>query len=69
MPLPANTGDVLRRYRTVLVPEMNSGQLALLLRARYLVDVQSYTKVRGLPISIGELEADLIDLIDGQEAR
>jgi len=69
VPLPANTGDVLRRYRTVLVPEMNSGQLALLLRARYLVDVQSYTKVRGLPISIGELEADLIDLIDGQEAR
>lgn len=71
-PLPANTGEVLRRYRTVLVPEMNTGQLALVLRARYLVDVQSYTKVRGLPISIGELEADLIeliDLIDPQEAR
>ncbi len=69
VPLPANTGEVLRRYRTVLVPEMNSGQLALLLRATYLVDVQSYTKVRGLPISIGELETDLIALIDGQETR
>jgi len=55
-PFPANTGDVLRAYRQVLVPEMNLGQLALLLRARYLVDIQSHTAVRGLPFPSSELE-------------
>ncbi len=54
-PFPANTGDVLRRYDKVLVPEMNLGQLALLLRARYLVDVVSYTKVSGQPFQSAEL--------------
>jgi 2-oxoglutarate/2-oxoacid ferredoxin oxidoreductase subunit alpha len=49
-PLPRNTGDVVRRYPCVLVPEMNMGQLALVLRGRYLVDVESYTKVDGMPI-------------------
>ena len=58
-PFPANTGDVLRGYRRVLVPEMNMGQLAMLLRARYLVDVQSFTQVRGLPFTTVEL-ADAI---------
>lgn len=63
-PLPANTGDVLRAYRRVVVAEMNQGQLALLLRARYLVDVQGFTRVRGLPISPAELAPHLIDVID-----
>ncbi len=67
-PMPANTGDVLRGYRRVIVPEMNTGQLALLLRARYLVDVQSYSRVRGLPISPAELAPHLIDVIDTLEA-
>ena len=49
-PLPANTGEVLRSFQRVLVPEMNLGQLAKVLRAEYLVDVESYTKVDGLPI-------------------
>jgi len=55
-PLPRNTGDVLRRYRRVLVPEMNLGQLAMLLRAEFLVDAVSYTKVRGRPLTARELE-------------
>ncbi|MGD9528261.1 2-oxoacid:acceptor oxidoreductase subunit alpha [Pseudonocardia sp.] len=55
-PMPANLGEVLARYRTVLVPEMNLGQLALLLRARHLVDVRSYTKVSGLPFKAEELQ-------------
>ena len=67
-PMPATTGDVLRGYRRVIVPEMNTGQLALLLRARYLVDVQSYSRVRGLPISPAELAPHLIDVIDTLEA-
>lgn len=66
-PLPANTGEVLRGYRRVIVPEMNSGQLALLLRARFLVDAESYTRVRGLPISIADLEADLLTILDAEE--
>ena len=49
-PLPGNLGEVLRSFQRVLVPEMNMGQLARLLRAEYLVDVDSYTKVDGLPI-------------------
>ena len=49
-PLPGNTERVLRSYERVLVPEMNLGQLSKLLRAEFLVDVESYTKVDGLPI-------------------
>ena len=54
-PFPANTGEVLRGYQRVIVPEMNLGQLAMLLRAKYLVDVESHTSVRGLPFASGEL--------------
>jgi 2-oxoglutarate ferredoxin oxidoreductase subunit alpha len=58
-PFPVNLGDVLHRYQRVLVPEMNLGQLALLLRARYLVDARGYNQVRGLPFTSGEI-ADAI---------
>ena len=67
-PLPANLGDVLSRYRTVLVPEMNLGQLSMLLRARYLVDVKSYTKVSGLPFKAEELQDVFLDHIAGVHA-
>jgi 2-oxoglutarate/2-oxoacid ferredoxin oxidoreductase subunit alpha len=63
-PFPANTGEVVRRYSKVLVPEMNMGQLASLLRARYLVDVQSYSKVQGLPIFTEELEHEITRMLD-----
>ncbi|MBO0811484.1 MAG: 2-oxoacid:acceptor oxidoreductase subunit alpha [Microlunatus sp.] len=63
-PFPANLGEVLKAYDRVIVPEMNLGQLALLLRGRYLVDVQSYSRVRGLPISLSELAEDLQTEID-----
>ena len=62
-PLPANTGAVLRSYDRVLLPEMNLGQLALLLRARFLVDVVSYTQVRGLPFKAEELAGVIEDVI------
>jgi 2-oxoglutarate/2-oxoacid ferredoxin oxidoreductase subunit alpha len=55
-PLPRNTGDVLRRYEKILIPEMNLGQLAMLLRSQFLVDAVSYTKVRGRPLGARELE-------------
>ncbi len=58
-PFPANTGEVLARYRRVLIPEMNLGQLAMLVRSRYLVDAISFTRVRGMPFKADEL-ADAI---------
>ncbi|GAB2995446.1 2-oxoacid:acceptor oxidoreductase subunit alpha [Saccharothrix stipae] len=64
-PFPKNLGDVLARYDRVVVPEMNLGQLALLLRARYLVDAISYTKVQGLPFKAEELQDVLADVIKG----
>jgi 2-oxoglutarate ferredoxin oxidoreductase subunit alpha len=58
-PLPANTGDVLRSFDRVLVPEMNTGQLAQVLRAKYLVDVESFSKVQGLPLYAAEIEREI----------
>jgi len=58
-PLPANTGDVLRSFERVLVPELNSGQLAMLLRSRFLVDVESFTKVQGQPLFAAEMEEEI----------
>ena len=63
-PFPANTGEVVRGFRRVLIPEMNMGQLATLIRARYLVDAQSYTKIQGLPIFAEELEPEIVRLLD-----
>jgi 2-oxoglutarate ferredoxin oxidoreductase subunit alpha len=61
-PFPANLGDVLRRFRTVLVPELNLGQLSFVIRGTYLVDAHSYGRVRGKPFRISEIvdEADRI---------
>lgn len=67
-PFPKNLGDVLARYDKVIAPEMNLGQLALLLRAKYLVDIMSYTKVQGLPFKAEELQDVLADVIKGVEA-
>ncbi|HJQ72256.1 MAG TPA: 2-oxoacid:acceptor oxidoreductase subunit alpha [Actinomycetota bacterium] len=63
-PFPANTGEVVRAYRKVLIPEMNMGQLAALIRARYLVDAASYSKVQGLPIFAEELEHEITRVLD-----
>ncbi len=60
-PLPSNTGDVLRSFDRVLVPETNSGQLAQVLRARFLVDVESFCKVRGQPLFSVEIEREIME--------
>ena len=67
-PLPPNLGEVLARYPRVLVPEMNLGQLSRLLRAEYLVDARSVTKVRGVPFTAGELEQAILDMLGGLSA-
>jgi 2-oxoglutarate ferredoxin oxidoreductase subunit alpha len=63
-PLPANTGEVLASYDRVLIPEMNLGQLRMLVRARYLVDAVGYNKVRGLPFKSEELADAIIGLLE-----
>jgi len=60
-PFPQNTGDVLRSFDRVLVPEMNTGQLAQLLRAKYLVDVESFCKVQGQPLFASEIEEQIAE--------
>ncbi|UQX88050.1 2-oxoacid:acceptor oxidoreductase subunit alpha [Jatrophihabitans telluris] len=60
-PFPANLGEVLNRYDKVVIPEMNLGQLAQLIRARYLTDVISLTQVRGMPFRA----ADLAEMLQG----
>ena len=62
-PLPANVGDVLRSYERVLVPEMNMGQLVKILRAEYLVDCESFTKVAGLPIFTRDGIAEILERV------
>ncbi len=63
-PFPKDLGQVLSRYDKVLVPEMNLGQLSMLLRSRYLVDVIGYNYVRGLPLRAAELADALTDLVE-----
>jgi 2-oxoglutarate ferredoxin oxidoreductase subunit alpha len=64
-PFPKNLGDILTKYEKVIVPEMNLGQLAMLLKAKYLKDVISHNQVRGLPFTVNELVQAAIGVIDG----
>ena len=63
-PLPRNTGEIVRAYEKVLVPEINLGQLRMLLRAEYLVDAAGYNKVRGRPFRAAELAEAIMALVD-----
>ena len=63
-PFPANTGEVLRRYDKVLIPEMNLGQLRQLIRSEFLVDAAGYNRVRGLPFKSEELEHVIVEMIE-----
>ncbi|GAB2634225.1 2-oxoacid:acceptor oxidoreductase subunit alpha [Streptomyces capparidis] len=60
-PFPRNLGEVLARYRKVIIPEMNLGQLATLIRATYLIDAHSHTQVRGLPFKAEQLAAAITE--------
>jgi 2-oxoglutarate/2-oxoacid ferredoxin oxidoreductase subunit alpha len=62
-PMPKNLGDVLNAYDRVVIPEMNLGQLAHVIRARYLVDAIAYNQVRGLPFTAAELETMLEEVV------
>jgi 2-oxoglutarate ferredoxin oxidoreductase subunit alpha len=64
-PFPADLGEILARYERVVIPEMNLGQLAQLIRARYLVDTVSITQVRGLPFKAQDLAQTLLGVVRG----
>ena len=64
-PFPRNLGTVLRNYKTVLIPELNAGQLRLLIRARYLVDAVGLNKIKGKPFLISEIETRIGELLAG----
>ena len=63
-PFPADLGEVVGRYRRVLVPEVNTGQLSRLLRAEYLVDAISFTQVEGIPFRAAAMEAAILRQIE-----
>ena len=68
-PLPKNLSEVLSRYKRVLIPEMNLGQLCLLVRARYLVDAISLSKVQGQPFKIGEISERINEILADMERK
>lgn len=68
-PMPKNTKEVLSRFKKVLVPEINLGQLAHILKGEYLVPVESLTKVEGLPFKSSEIEEKIISMVGGNNGK
>ncbi len=64
-PLPPDLGQILRQYRRVLVPEINSGQLVRVLRAEYLVDAVGFNRVRGVPLATNDIAEAINQLVEG----
>ena len=62
-PFPSNLRELMSRYERVLVPELNGGQLAMLLRARFLLDVLSLNKLEGRQFTIAEVEAQIEEML------
>jgi len=65
-PFPRNLRDVLSRYKTILVPELNLGQLSVLLKADYLIPVESYNKIQGLTFTTMEIREKVNELLAGK---
>ncbi len=66
-PLPKNVGEILYRYKQILVPELNLGQLSVLLRTKYLVPTESLNKIQGLPFKASEIETKVEELLKGKK--
>jgi 2-oxoglutarate ferredoxin oxidoreductase subunit alpha len=60
-PFPSNLGEILSRYKKVLIPELNMGQLRMLVRSRYLVDAIGYNKIKGKPFTVSELYDKILE--------
>jgi 2-oxoglutarate/2-oxoacid ferredoxin oxidoreductase subunit alpha len=68
-PFPRNLGELFGRYRKVLIPEMNMGQLSMLLRAKFLVDAEGFNKIQGQPFKVAELERKIQEVANGAGAK
>jgi 2-oxoglutarate ferredoxin oxidoreductase subunit alpha len=68
-PFPGNTENVLKKYKYILCPELNMGQLARILRSEYLVNVESFTKIQGLPFKSSEIEKKMYMILGGNNGR
>lgn len=62
-PFPKNLGNVLKQFKQILIPEMNLGQLSIIIRAKYLIDVVSYPKIKGRPFMISEIQDKIYELL------
>ncbi len=67
-PMPSNLGDILHRFKSVLVPEMNLGQLVRRIRSEYLVDAIGFNKVQGKPFMISEIEGKIQQVLNGRNS-
>jgi 2-oxoglutarate ferredoxin oxidoreductase subunit alpha len=67
-PFPSNLGELLGRYETVLIPELNRGQLRMLVRSEFLIDAVGLNKVQGRPFAVYELENKIEQLLKGRQA-
>jgi 2-oxoglutarate ferredoxin oxidoreductase subunit alpha len=65
-PFPRNLGDIIKRYEQVLIPELNTGQLRLLIRGKYLVDAQGYNKIQGKPFLVHELVRKIDEMLESK---
>lgn len=65
-PLPSDLGDKIRKFKKILIPEINLGQLNVLIRANYLLDTISYNRVRGLPFTAKEIQNKIEEILGGQ---
>jgi 2-oxoglutarate ferredoxin oxidoreductase subunit alpha len=65
-PFPANTGKVLSGFKKILIPEINLGQLAKIIRSEFLVPVEQFNVVRGLPFRVSEIEGKIKELLGGK---
>ena len=63
-PFPKNLGELLHEFDKVLIPEMNSGQLLQLIRAKYLVPAIGYSKVQGMPFTVEEMKTKIIETLN-----
>ena len=63
-PFPRNLGEVLNRYQKVLIPELNTGQLRFLIRAKYLIDAQGLNKIQGKPFRVSEVLASIHSMLE-----
>ncbi len=68
-PLPKNTGEVLKRFKTILIPEINLGQLAKIIRSEYLIPVEQFNLVRGLPLKVSDIAGKITDLLGGSNGK